>query len=520
MRWKVLLMILCLFGFATAANYSEEDISKFFLRYVEALRVENYQVANTFWALYDQSMASQLKISYQDCPVKLEIGSLLWQSLPGMRSGELGLRVKDVEINRGFAKVTYLVIGQDTALGVHYVDVESNTDPYLVSPLQVFGGNWDRDRSTYFDMIYRDPGLIEPSNFQRADNFLKETAHYLGMSNEKLVILESLHARCYLCQSYGEIEQLKGSWPFDSFYEPADAIVSRYIPDRNQIVQFLVNYTNDNLPPQTLPLFKYGTATFIGGQNGRSRDVSLSLGKYIYQNSFTKLDDLMTVAGFNALESNPDFSYPVAAIFCKYLFEKLGRDDYFQLYREMSGSKPTVDSISVEACKAKVAKALGTDWPAVESDLNEFVNEIEYTDILPGASDEGELIFQSGYSGVLLKITEDDKYVNFVVNADSSMFSAAVLSGYPTRSSDYRSFLFEEHFPDTTYKQQHYGVIFTANEVGCYNYFTNEITGKYIVGLTSDQALSTDKKGEYRFRIVKELLPTFSKEAITLQPSH
>lgn len=520
MRWKVLLMILCLFGFATAANYSEEDISKFFYRYAEALRIENYQVANTFWALYDQSMTNQLKISYQDYPVKLEIGSLLWQSLPGMRSGDLGLRVKDVEINRGFAKVTYMVIGQDTAVGVHYVDVESNTDPYLVSPLQVFGGNWDRDRSTYFDIIYRDPSLLESSNFQKADNFLKETAHFLGVPNEKLIILESLHARCYLCQSYGEIEQLNGGWQFDSFYEPADAIVSRYLPDRNQIVQFLVNYSIDELPPHTLPLFKYGTSTFIGGQNGRSRDVSLSLGKYIYQNAFTKLDDLMTVAGFNALEGNPDFSYPVAAIFCQYLFEKLGRDKYFKLYGGMSGSQEAIDSITTESCKAKVAAALGTDWSTVESDLNEFVNKIQYTDILPGASEDGELIFQSGYPGVLLKIVEDDKYINFIVDADSSTFSAAVLSGYPTKTSDYNSFLFEEHFPDTTYNQQHYGVIFTSSEIGCYDYYTNEITGKYIVGLIADKPLSTDKKGEYRFRIVKELLPTFSKEAITLQQSH
>ncbi len=520
MRWKVLLMILCLFVFAQAADYSEEDISKFFYRYAESLRIENYQVANTFWALYDQSMTSQLKISYQDAPVKLEIGSLLWQSLPGMRSDELSLRVKDVEINRGFAKVTYLVIGQDTAEGVHYVDVESNTDPYLVSPLQVFGGNWDRDRSTYFDIVYRDPSLLEPSDLQKADNFLQQTAHYLGMPNEKLVILESLHARTYLCQSYGEIEQLNGGWKFDSFYEPADAIVSRYLPDRNQIVQFLVNYSLDDLPSHTLPIFKYGTATFIGGQNGRSRDVSLSLGKYIYQNAFTKLEDLMTAAGFDSLEANPDFSYPVAAVFCEYLFDKLGRDDYFKLYREMSGSQAAVDSITAESCKANVAEALATDWPTVESGLNDYVSKIEYTDILPGASEEGELLFQSGYPGVLLKIVEDDKYINFIVDADSSAFSAAVLSGYPTKTSDYSSFLFKEHFPDTTYDQQHFGVIFTANEIGCYDYYTNEISGKYIVGLTDDQPLSTDKKGEYRFRILKGLLPTFSKEAITLQPSH
>jgi hypothetical protein len=389
----------------------------------------------------------------------------------------------------------------------------------LITPLEVFAENWDHTGSDYFEVISRDPSLLEESNLALADEYLRNTAEQLDLSPEKLIMLETSNVRSYLCQSLGEIEQLTSNGDLGAFYQPADAIVSRFCPDRNQIAQFLTEYAVDDPPSQTLPLFKYGTATFLGGHHGRSRDVSLSLGKYIFKNGFTKLEDLMTVAGFSAMEDNPDFSYPVAALFCNYLYDMMGREQYLSFYRQMCGTMAEIKAMTVEECKSAVSQALGVEWPEIESSFAAYVDSYSYTDVQPGESDQGELVLQSGIPGVLVQINSDDEYFNFLVKADSAQFSAAVLSKRVGENSEYRSFLFAEHFPELDYDRQHYGIIFTPSEVGCYDYFTNEIIGKYIVGLTADGTLATGENGEYGFRVRKELMPGFADEPIEVHPA-
>lgn len=520
MRRAILALLLLLSSSVFATEINEDAVGRAFARYIEALRIADYQTALEFWSLYDRTLTDQLKLQYPDAPVKLEVGSPIWNNIEAIRAGQMRLDVTGIELNRGFAKIDYVMTGADSILGVAYMDIESHQEPHLITPLQVFAEHWDHTTSDYFEVISRDPSLLEESNLALADEYLKNTAERLGLSREKLIVLETFYVRTYLCQSFGEIEQLTSNGELGAVYLPADAIVSRFCPDRNQIAQFLVEYAIDDLPSQTLPLFKFGTATFLGGHHGRSRDVSLSLGKYIFKNGFTKLEDLMTVAGFSAMEDNPDFSYPVAALFCSYLYDMMGRGQFLGLYRQMSGTMAQIKAISVEDCRSAVSQTLGVEWPEIESSFAAYVDSYSYTAAQPGGSDQGKLVLQSGIPGVLVQISSDDTYLNFLIKADSTQYSAAVLSKRVGENSSYRSFLFNEHFPEMEYDRRHFGVIFTPSEVGCYDYFTNEIIAKYIVGFTADDALTTGAKGEYRFRILKELMPGFADELLEVHPAN
>ncbi|MCK4857936.1 MAG: hypothetical protein KAT58_08215 [candidate division Zixibacteria bacterium] len=517
MKRLILISILFLVQVAVAQT-GKNEITDFFLNYVELLKNGYYTEALDEWSLYDRTITEQLEITYDKAPLKLEIGSALWEYLDDLKSSKAKLEISSVETNRGYARIEYQVCGDDTIAGVHYLNVESGDKPEVVTPLQVFTENWDEVSGTYFRTIFREQSLMERANIAVTDRFVNRVTKILGLSPEKLTRLESIKVRMFLCQSYGIVEQLAGGTRKE-FYQPADAVVSIHFPDYNQIAQFLVTYANDNLPPYTLPIIKEGTAAFLGGCNGRSADVTLSLGKYIYEDEFTKLEDLITVSGFAALENNPDFSYPVAALFCKYLFEKLGSQKYFQLYRELSGSRAEVMAITIAQFQEQVATELGSDWQTVVTDFQEFVSSWTYQQITAGGSDQGELIYESGYAGVLVRVFADDTYYNFIVIADSADFNTAILSRYPGQSSSYESFLFAEQFPGRTYNQQRFGIIFTAVEAGSYNYLTNEITGKYIVDLTGKETLATGKPGEYRFRIQKQLLEGFAKQAKEVRPT-
>jgi hypothetical protein len=183
----------------------------------------------------------------------------------------------------------------------------------------------------------------------------------------------------------------------------------------------------------------------------------------------------------------------------------------------MSGSKAEIDAITVADCQTAITEAVALEWAAVAQEFEEYASAYRYESITPASASGGELIFESGIPGVLVSIYEDDDSYNFLVKPDSVLFSVAITSGFPQQSSPYESFLYLKHFPEKEYDHEHYSVIVTPNEVGCYDYFTNEITGKYIVGLTDDAPLNGSSEKEYRFQVDKELMPYFSSELIQVR---
>ncbi len=508
---RLLVLILLLTSQMVFAQDKERDIEKFFLGYVDQLKAADYHSALNAWALLDRTISEQLHVYYTDEPVKMEMDSPLWENIEKLRDGSATLSVDTVRFSRDFARINYTIkTGRLSIPGRSYAISESVLNPRFVSALHVYCESWEETSSRFLRLKYRDPSLFQPSSLDEADRFIEETGRKIGLSAEQMIILETIKFNAFLCESYGEVEQVTGKLALGSLLPSMDAVISRYMPPYHELVQFLVNYSLKNPPAYTHAFFKYGTATFMGGRWGRSSEVQLAMGSYLYLNDLAELDTLMSSQAFGSFEANPDFAYPLAGLFCEYLWNELGRVKYFELYRQFSGTRSQVNAITAGQFKEMVSTALGKDWATVEADFKKHVGTENLAGITPGGIDKGNLVFESGTTSFLVRVLEDSTHYQFIIDLKKTDAEGAlVLSNMGT--IPYKSFLYGEQFADTVYANQVYGIRFSAVEAGTYDYYQNLITGKYIVGLNSPEPL-TDKSGKsLRFRVEKRLLGGFDK---------
>ncbi len=514
---RILALCLLLFAPLAAADISESEIQQFFKDYVDVLKVGDFESALNYWSLLDRTWADQLGLQYKDVPVKLEAGSLLMRNLDLLRSGQATLQIDTVAMNRGYARISYRIITKDTTYsGAHYAVTSHTVRPSLASPLRVFTESWDQKPGKYYDLICRDMRLLEASNMSVADRFIDATVKTLGLSTAKIANLIRAKFRVVLCESFGEVQQLTGMPVHGDFYQPLDAVISKFSPPCHEMAQFLVTYAIDSLPLRTLPLLEEGTATFLGGRWGRSASVMLYLGTYIYGSGNCELVDVLTYDRFRSGEDNPDFTYPVAGLFCKFLFDQVGREKYFQLYRQLSGSETDVREMTEKTVQDAIATATGKTWPALEAEFKTYAASQPSAGIFAGAPDQGKLVYESGTTEFQIRILEDSAFYNVEVTPRVEDVKGAVLIGEDNHQDRFESFLFKEYFPADTWKRQHYALIFSANEAGTYDFYTNTITGKYSAGFGSDEPILKPGSKQYRFRVEKSLLGDLNGQLLKL----
>jgi hypothetical protein len=516
---RILAICLLLCAQLTAADISQSEIKQFFYNYVDVLKVGDNLTALNHWSLLDRSWADRLGIKYIDVPVKLEVGSTLLRNLDLLKSGAATIMIDTVTMNRGFAKINYRIKTKDTTYADAYYAVTTATvEPSLTSTLRVYTEGWDQVEGKYFELSVRTPKIFERSDIDVADQFVEETGKTLGISGERMTYLAKTKFRIVLCESFGEVQLLTGMPMHGDFYRPVDAVVSKFSPPYHEMAKFLVAYALDSLPAYTLPFIEEGTATFLGGRWGRTASVMLYLGAYIYRSGNCDWRTLLTYDSFKIWEDEPDFTYPVAGLFCKFLFDEIGREKYLQLYRQLSGSEAEVKGMTENKFHDAVAAITGKTWIIVQEEFKTYVAQQRSAGIFAGAPDQGKLLYQSGTAEFQLRIFDDSAYYNFEVTPKAGDVKAAVLIGEGNAEQSYDSFLFKEYFPDSAWKSQHYALIFSASEVGTYDFYTNTITGKYSVGFGADEPIHKPGTKQYRFRVERQLLGDLGRQTIKLYP--
>jgi hypothetical protein len=516
---RILLICLLLLAQVTLADVGKPEVEQYFLEYVDALKAGDVLAANNHWSLLDRSWADQLNIKYQNAPVKLEVGSALYRTLDQLKAGTAKVAIDSITMSRGFAKISYRIVAKDSTYSeIHYALTNATVQPSLVSPLRVYTESWDQMQARYFDLMFKDYRLFERSNLDDADAFIDDVARTLGLSETKLELLQERKFRVVLCESFGEVQQLTNMPVYGDVYKPVDAVISKFLPPFHEIAQFLVDYAIDSLPLCTLPFIEEGTATFLGGRWGRSAPVMLYLGSYIYGSGNCEWKDLLTNDGFRGWEDNPDFTYPVAGIFCKFLFEKIGRDKYFQLYRQLSGTEAQVRAMTEKSVQDAVAAATGKTWILLLAEFKDYAAKQPSAGVYPGATDQGTLVFESGTTEFKIKVLEDSTMYNVIVTPVAGDVKAALLIGQGIGTNSYESFLYKEYFPESDWKRQRHALIFSNSEVGTYDFYANAITGKLSVGFGTGEPIQRAGSKEYRFHIEKKLLGTFEGQQIKIYP--
>ena len=76
-------------------------------------------------------------------------------------------------------------------------------------------------------------------------------------------------------------------------------------------------------------------------------------------------------------------------------------------------------------------------------------------------------------------------------------------------TKNYQSGLFAEHLPNTRYDSEIYGIQFSANEAGLYNYYTDNLVAKYISSFSPSDEYWNLEERIMRFQLEKSVLGNF-----------
>jgi hypothetical protein len=101
---RVLTAILVLVLSSTVIGQeAEEKAGQCFEKYLGFLQAGDYVAAAEMWSLWDRTYSEHLGINYDNCPVKLESGTLLGRQMDALRDPATTVDVLNIEISRGFS---------------------------------------------------------------------------------------------------------------------------------------------------------------------------------------------------------------------------------------------------------------------------------------------------------------------------------------------------------------------------------------------------------------------------------
>jgi hypothetical protein len=66
--------------------------------------------------------------------------------------------------------------------------------------------------------------------------------------------------------------------------------------------------------------------------------------------------------------------------------------------------------------------------------------------------------------------------------------------------SEFKSFLFDEHFPDMPHINELYSIRYDSDEIGVYDYITNRLMAKYVSAFDGTEELVRQGRILFRFR--------------------
>jgi hypothetical protein len=231
----------------------------------------------------------------------------------------------------------------------------------------------------------------------------------------------------------------------------------------------------------------------------------MDLAGFLYQEEIVDLDSLLTMRDFQK-NSTADIAYPVAGLFTAYLMDKLGRDGYFELYRELSGDFKAVNDMSRVDVKQHVSEATGhTDWLALMKDFNSYIESdlAERSPIEPGADISGD-VFARGEG---FTVYRDGDWLSFVFTApDGEPVDGNLLFGLDPRLVGGGSDLFAKQYDNQwPFEGYRFGIRYDQNEIGLYDYATDQLLAKYIWGITPSDDYYSETDNTVAIRLHRDL---------------
>jgi hypothetical protein len=495
-----IMALLCLPALAFSQYHPNQMAAMELLRYyLDLLQTGNFESASQLWAPVSLVNATRLEISYDSIPVKPDcVSPLIYNYKKTRLIANPGIYIA-AEADTGIIPLKYMVDVDGTQFTHFYYTQKIGEDFWLVYPQDYYCSKWLVRESKYFrfhidslqDIFYNDIGAKE------LDNFVEDIAAKIMIPSERLKLLAEKKINYYLCKSEDEVGRFSGK-ATKGFYDlGSDAIITSIFPHFHEVAHLLINFKFQNLPLFTLLSFQEGTAVYLGGRWQRTPEVMIDFGRYILKYGVTEIDSVL-MENDSAETVASDISYPVSACLCEYLFETLGQEKFFELYRSLSGDYDFIKNVGIEDTKKIIADACGKSWADLKISFDKFLASRQPSGglIFPGEISGGKPLIKDSS----LTISASDKWLSVEYIADSvGKADINILFEKTTALDKKASTIFLEQYKTSRpFDGYRYGIRLDKNEIGLYDYATNQLLAKYVYDFDPSPKYYDSTSNRYR----------------------
>lgn len=486
-----------------------QDVKALMSTYIDALIDEDYEGAAQFWHPQYMETCNRLGITYRDIPYKYDCMSPLLQNMAVIRDGSASWTTTQTMLGPQHHKIILKIHTPESTVSYDYFFLNDSTGTHLIPRFWLHLNNLNIVKTRYFDVFYRNESQINDFALFDLDQYIELTLMKLGASKEMLEALKERRMEIYLAETENEVSELLGFSSRGMFFAPSDIIISRYLPDYHELALFALSYTQDDLGLYAAPFIKRGLACSFGGRFGQTKEVMPQIANFTLANDIFALEDVLTIDDFHTKIGSIDFSYPLSLGLVETLTEKYDITGTLKLLSDLSGSMIDVAGWTTDDIKAVMTDFTGKTWSEIEAYSKEKTASDPFPNLKPGITPgSGQTVFESGTAEYLVRITHNEGWYNVKLtpySPDTRIEGTIVIKGRVGNTHDeFKSFLWNEQFPDMPYINQLYSIRYNPDEIGVYDYLTNRLVAKYVSSFDDGNKLVNE--GEMSFRFSENVL--------------
>jgi hypothetical protein len=459
------------------------ETSKLLHYYLDLIRSGNIESAIGLWWPSCTERAERLGIEYDDITIKADCHSPAVSLIDKTR--DLFDTGPQSPITLGQGAVRWRFIVEPEGIGrlqKNYYVMKIDGYYWLITPYDYYAGEWRRLETQYFRFFVhpREERQLNDMALEALDSFVEKTAAKLQIDESEMNLLREKKIEYYLCPDEIEVRKLTGKEDAAVYDKSIDAVVAVSLSQYDAVAGLLINFKLKRLPFETLSLLRNGLATLLGGRSGRAPAVILSFGEYIHRYELIETDSLLIFDASYDSTGMADVACPLAAGMAEYLYDYLGTEKFFELYRQLSGDFESIRSLSPDAVKDRIVGRVGKDWDEIATAFDQhlggysrgkgliYPGDIPVTAVLM-EKDGVRISFSDEWVQIECRMANPDSGVTRIF-FDSAEFPETFesrlnieLGASRGRENDYR-----------------YCLRLDRNEIGLYDFATNAILGKYI----------------------------------------
>lgn len=437
--------------------------------YLAAVANGDTSAALACWRRADVDGAARLAIVHPGAPVKVDGDSPLWWQEAGTGGTVPPLRRQAAEaIPDGTVRQAVVFgAGADTLRFSYHFALDDGRWR-LASPVALAVAAMDRHAEGRYVSL---AGPSAGSGMPAAPLPLAALDSSVAAMLDKLDADADVRARLeagklgYLLTAPPEVARLAGAPTVGVANLQQDIVITSHPGHTHELAHLVVNAWLREVPPFMLPLLQEGIAVHLGGRWGRHPRVLERLGRTTILEGWLTLEDLLSRDGF--LTQPADLGYAPAGAFAGFILDDYGPEGLRRACLAVSGTATDVAGWDADAVKARLAKALATDWSALEAGFARRVAAPVSSGLTPG---RGPIPAPPG-DGLRATVRDEAAPAPIVVTiAGEPGVPRALLFGDGGGGPVRPNALFAEHFPGRAWRGETHALLLTADEARFYDY--------------------------------------------------